>query len=325
MPVTPVTPATPATPATDGGTVVVDGGAPAVSEGETQLADAAPAVCVSGAVPQPIPFGESAIAAAAGANQDIFVAVSGGLGSPPSGFLRLDLTTGAWTARAVPPTGFTIWGMAGALGKIYGFDGQNVAIYDPSGDSWSLGKPMATPQNGPNATLGPNGLIYLVGYASTVTDGSGPQAWTYNPQNGDWANLPDAPFSGDGTALATGLDGRIYLTGVQAAAFDTTTGLWTQLPSPPTPRYWVASAVDSLGEVLAIGGYLPGSTSGAVATVEAFDTSKGTWSSLPALPVQAMEVPAVRGSCDGKVYAFGAAGHLSYVQIFDGHSWQLVQ
>ncbi|MFE7548640.1 Kelch repeat-containing protein [Streptomyces gardneri] len=101
-------------------------------------------------------------------------------------------------------------------------------------------------------------------------------------------------------ALATGLAAVAVLVGMLPAAATNGT-IWTTLPSMPTPRGGLGSAVAPCppGQtgacVYAMGG--SNSTTGDLATAESYNRLTNAWSTLPAMPTRRNDTTAVAAPC----------------------------
>ncbi len=138
-----------------------------------------------------------------------------------------------------------------------------------------------------------NDKIYLIG-GNTDGHSGGAVAWLdeYNPENGEWRTLPDAPNARDHFNAAV-VDNRLIATsgrqtnvsfgGMVAATdvynFDSNT--WTSVAPIPTPRAGAMLGVSN-GNVIVIGGETDTQVQ-AHDQVEAFQVATGEWRSLPAL------------------------------------------
>ncbi len=158
---------------------------------------------------RPMPIGRAWLSAATGPDGRIYT--FGGLAIIRSGenlravALRkteiYDPKTNAWSAGARMPVGGRSAAAAPAGGKIYVFGGfrQNYApygilatvqIYDPSSNTWTLGRTMPTPQLSP-AAVPLNGRIYVFGgtYGSRPSHG-GKNLDVYDPTTNTWKSGP---------------------------------------------------------------------------------------------------------------------------------------
>lgn len=168
----------------------------------------------------------------------------------------------------------------------------------------------------------PDGLIYLAGYTAVLSDNGSVDFFGFDPATGAWLTLPLPPILTLGSGLAVGADGKIYLVGVEAAAYDPVTQTWAQLLSPFENGSWPIVAADTHGDIIDLGGDTypsPGA--------ELFNVSTGQWQMLPQMPVGS-SAGAIAPGCDGRIYVFG--GDLydvsNLVQVLDpadGGSWLL--
>jgi len=161
-----------------------------------------------------------------------------------------------------------------------------VEEYDPASNSWRARAPMPTPRN--HAVGGAvNGKIYVIGGrvgGAFVTAGSSNSSVVeeYDPASDSWG-APKARMPTARSAMAAGVyNNRIYITGGEYQdanmmatfrafeSYDPATNTWTTLPSMPTSRHGLASAV--LGNRLhMVSGDTQSALSGAHGQTEAHD------------------------------------------------------
>ena len=234
---------------------------------------------------------------------------------------RYDPQTNTWTdVKALPDALDHIQGVESG-GRIYYIGGLDswpsghtsaVYIYNPSTNTFTQGAPMpAGRERGAGGVAVYNGKIY---YAGGLHDGQA-KPWfdVYDPASNSWSKLPDMPRDRDHFQAAV-VGGKFYAIGGRDSLIDATTpamdtydltkgvsSSWQTLSQKlPTPRGGFAAAV--LGqEILIIGGEGGGR---AYNTVEAFNTSTGSWRTLEPMPTARH---GTQGAvCDGGVYV--AAG-----------------
>lgn len=207
-----------------------------------------------------------------------------------------DPRSGAWSDLAPLPEKLDHIQGAVVEGRIYYVGGLrrwpddevgSVWAYDPAADRFSRAVPMPRPR-GAGGVVAHKGQIY---YAGGLHRGRAvPWLDVFDPATGRWRQLPDMPRARD-HIQAVVVDERLYVIGgrdrdigseiAATDAFDLLTGRWiTGLAPLPTPRGGYAAAVVG-GEILVIGGEVPGR---ALPTVEAYDPSRDSWRTLPSLP-----------------------------------------
>ena len=138
-----------------------------------------------------------------------------------------------------------------------------------------------------------NDKIYLVG-GNTNGHSGGAVGWLdeYDPANGSWRTLPDAPnardhFSaavvGNKLVAASGRQSNIGFGGMVAATnvFDFNTNTWSNVDPIPTPRAGAMLGVKN-GNIIIIGGETNTQIQ-AHDEVEAFNVASSQWRSLPSL------------------------------------------
>jgi hypothetical protein len=161
-----------------------------------------------------------------------------------------------------------------------------VEEYDPASNSWRARAPMPTPRNhAVGAAV--SGKIYVIGGrvgGAFVTAGSSNSSVVeeYDPASDAWG-APKARMPTARSAMAAGVyNNKIYITGGEFQdanmmatfrafeSYDPATNTWTTLPSMPTSRHGLASAV--LGNRLhMVSGDTQSALSGAHGQTEAHD------------------------------------------------------
>jgi N-acetylneuraminic acid mutarotase len=155
--------------------------------------------------------------------------------------------TNTWSTQAPMPTPrYGLAAVVGSDGLIYAIGGfsfrvlggvlSTVEVYDPLSNSWTVKGPMPSPRANFAATVGPNGLIYVIGGESS---GSSYQRSmeVYDPAMSSWSvNAAPLPAANAALSAVLGPDGRIYVIGgstpngtcVQTVEiYDITTNSWT--------------------------------------------------------------------------------------------------
>lgn len=221
-------------------------------------------------------------------------------------------TDSSWASRSAPPVQIHHFQAVEFNGLIYAmcaFTGNfpnetplpNIYIYDPVGDTWTVGPEIpAARRRGSAGCVVYNNKIYVVcGIQNGHTDGWVPWLDVYDPINNTWTQLADAPRERDHFSVAL-VDDRIYCIGGRRTGFggstfnatipqvdiyDISNGVWSSLPSPsgdlPTPR--AAASVGVVGnEILVIGGESGAQTSAHNET-EALNFITNTWREIAPL------------------------------------------
>jgi N-acetylneuraminic acid mutarotase len=255
--------------------------------------------------------------------------------SPPTSNPR------AWTVTAPMPTPRARLAAATAVGadgrsRIYAIGGQNdgntalstVEAYDPQSDSWTPVASMSTPRAQLAAATGPDGRIYAIGGYNQFGDLGTVEA--YDPLTDTWTLVAPVRFEATaggspwrrGHAAATSPDGRIYAMGgfsgsypppsrangiASVEAYDPSSNAWSfvaDIPHFGVGRYLLAAATGPDGRIYGIGGAVTDASGDQLLyrTVEAYDSSTDTWSSVAPLPTARFDLAAATGP-DGKVYA----------------------
>ncbi|MDQ8180634.1 kelch repeat-containing protein [Pelagicoccus sp. SDUM812005] len=176
---------------------------------------------------------------------------------------------------------------------------EKILIYNPEKDAWRWGP--AIPEGRARGGAGVSfyqGKIYLsAGITRGHMGGFIPWHDSFDPETGEWEQLPDAPHARDHFQSAV-LDGKLYLAGGRQTSretdevfsrtvaavdvYDFATQTWTTLGKDlPTPR--AGNTTFSFGhKVIVIGGET-GHSDTAHAEVEAYDVDAKDWTALPSL------------------------------------------
>ncbi|MEP6713922.1 MAG: kelch repeat-containing protein [Terriglobia bacterium] len=246
-----------------------------------------------------------------------------------------DPKTRTWSAGAPPPVEMHHFQAVAWQGRIYvagAMTGNypreaplgNIFIYDPAKDAWSTGEPVPPARRrGGAGTVVRDGKLYLTaGIKNGHTDGWVNWFDSYDFATKKWTELPDAPRARDHFEAAI-INGKLYAAGGRRSSFvtnqvfdltipeidvfDFSKGSWSTLPAKcnlPTLRAG-AGTVTVGSDFIVVGGesmsHLP-----AHSEVEAFDTVRQVWRSLPSL----LEGRHGTGTVymDGTLYTAGGAG-----------------
>jgi N-acetylneuraminic acid mutarotase len=250
-------------------------------------------------------------------------------GGPPvtATVFAYDVNLDAWTSvaplAAGPRRNFAYTsdanGLVYAIGG-YDFSGPpfgltRVERYDPTFDYWAILPDMPTARQGPAATMGLDGRIYVMGGTDTsfqtvaVTE-------VFDPAAGTWTTAAPMNTPRTGFAAAMGLDGRIYVFGGYsdtyvntAEVYDPASDTWTPIASMNQIRYGLAGVTGPDGRIYAIGGY------GGGTSVEAYDSSADTWTAVADLSIARSGHAAALGP-DGRIYAIGGDGSGASVEAY---------
>jgi hypothetical protein len=219
----------------------------------------------------------------------------------------------------------------GAAGGCNGDCGQGWdQIYDPSTNLWN--SPYAPPglpigiEYSP-VTVGADGRIYLINAGSGLGidnfGGPTPTDLTYalTPGGTQWSQVSSGGIYRAASAAASGLDGNIYVFGGYdengnglsgVSMYDPALDAWSSVGSAmPTARGQCAAVTGQDGTIYVLGGNVCdfGFECNEVtyATVEAFDPTTQTWSTMPSMSKLRYALGAASGS-DGRIYAVGGSG-----------------
>lgn len=214
-----------------------------------------------------------------------------------------DTETQTWSTGSVPPVELHHFQPVNYRGLIYiigAFTGNYpdekpvpvIYTYDPAADRWAVGDSIPSSRlRGSAGAVLYNGQIYLVsGLRNGHIGDHKPWLDRYNPADGSWTVLPDAPRARDHFKAVVVQD-TLYLMGgrrsmVDEEAFQNTiqevdvfnfkAQTWNTLQDPlPTPRAGCACLVFR-DDILVIGGESNSQTT-AHSEVEAFNTVSQTW------------------------------------------------
>jgi N-acetylneuraminic acid mutarotase len=175
--------------------------------------------------------------------------------------------------------------VAGGTGP--GMVGNEVEVYDPATNVWTLLAPMGVPRNHTaGGVIG--GRFYVVG-------GRGhPQAAgafeVYDPGANSWAPLPPLPAGRSGLGAAA-VGGRLYVFGgelpqlfANVDVFDPATQAWQPLDPMPLPRHGIVAGVTRGQIYLPGGGVVQGLGPTNAHTVFRVRLPRGTGPAQPARP-----------------------------------------
>jgi len=224
------------------------------------------------------------------------------------GLLEAECPAGTWVSLA-PMSELRQEMAAAALGgRIYavgGFAGRANAntIYDPSGNSWSVGAdlPVMTDHAW---TVSVGGRLYEGG-------GSSNRVFAYDPAADRWAEAASSAYVHGGTPVAAVIAGQIYVAGGSGG---TMAGNELEVYDPAADR-WTTRAPMSCGRNHTAGGaidgklYVAGGRPGSQDCLEVYDPAADAWTRKVAMPTgRSGAAGAVVGDC---LYIFGGEGNAS--------------
>lgn len=244
-----------------------------------------------------------------------------------------DTETQTWSEGATPPVELHHFQPVNFQGLIYiigAFTGNYpdekpvpvIYTYNPDLDRWAIGDSIpAARRRGSAGAVTYNEQIYLVsGIRNGHIGDHKPWLDCYNPADGSWTVLPDAPQARD-HFKAVAVQDTLYLIGGQRSmaeeeatqnairevdAFNLKMLTWNTIDVPfPTPRADCAALVFG-DEILIIGGESK-SQSKAHSEVEAFSTTSQRWRSFPRMRRGRHGMCAA--SIDGNIYVPGGCGN----------------
>ena len=182
--------------------------------------------------------------------------------------------TNSWTSLTNQPN-WQIAAVMGPDGRIYVIGGGNaqqsitstVSAYNIATNSWASVASMPRARVEPAATVGINGLIYVMGGYINGTEGAISEVDAYNPATNSWTVEPSLPAARGGLAAVTGPDGLIYAIGgrfgysdshysSEVDTYSSTTNTWSTIASLPNTRELPGAAVGTDGRIYVVGGNL---------------------------------------------------------------------
>ncbi len=213
---------------------------------------------------------------------------------------------------------------------------ENVLIYDPGEDAWSVG-----PEIPEDRRRGAAGVVVYDDYVYVVAGndgGHGPHAtavdWfdRFDPRTGSWERLPPAPRGRDHFHAAvvgnrlyavggrdSGVEGFIDSTFAEVDVYDFESGSWSTLADAALPTERAGGVTAAVGRHVVIAG---GEGFGqAWGETEALDTESGAWTSVGTLNQPRHGTQAI--VYDGKIWVAAGAGdqgggpELTSIEVLD--------
>jgi hypothetical protein len=243
-----------------------------------------------------------------------------------------------WTAKTPMPNPRQDFAVAMSGGLVYVIGGELlgtgtfpgpasglVHIYDPANDTWSSGVDLPTPRKKLSAAT-VNGVIYVIGGEPAVGSGLDSRiVEAFNPAAPvpAWTTMTPMP-TGRKDAAATAVNGQVCVFGGLSGpttlssleCFDPVANAWSTEPPMPSARSLLGSDVLG-GFAYAVGGHAPLAMTAEVDTVERFDISNRTWSSVTSIPTRRESAAVVAAS--GLLFAIGGrnAAALDSAEAYD--------
>ena len=193
-------------------------------------------------------------------------------------------------------------------------------MVDAPPSPWSLGPALPGPQLEPGVAALGQRVVVAGGFYQNQQQGLGitRDVVAFDQFEGTWTAYAEAPVEWTHANLA-GATGTLYLLGgaegtdfiargdAYALDIDVPSATWRPLaPMPPGRERSASGVVVGPSSIYLIGG---ASTTGAVASVLAYNISMDTWSELPPLPAPRSH-PAVMRTADGTLIAAGGLATL---------------
>ena len=220
--------------------------------------------------------------------------------------------TNIWTKVAPLP-----WaGEASAVsdhGLIYAISGDSgfVDAYNPQTNTWAAKASLPTIRHNFAATVGSNGIIYVMG--GSGTNGVVNTVDTYNPITNIWTTVAPLPIGAAYITAATGTNGAIYIIGDDASNGTVTGAVYTYNPNVNTwnqvasvPLYsspWGLEGTDAA--TTGLDGTIYAFSAGwANSQVSAYNQTTDNWTQIASHLYYAYGKAATTG-LDGTIYVMG--------------------
>jgi hypothetical protein len=160
---------------------------------------------------------------------------------------------------------------------------SSAELYDPARGTWQAAARMPIAVADAAAVTLPDGTVLVAGGAGYATE-------LYNPSTNTWTSGPVLPASNTGPTFATTLpNGKVFVMGTSAAAYNPVTRTWQALATPPTPSYrynnsWTTLANGDVATTSTIqyAGSMPASPATGPSV---YHWLTDTWTTTPAPPV----------------------------------------
>jgi N-acetylneuraminic acid mutarotase len=213
-------------------------------------------------------------------------------------------------------------------GKVYvpgGIDADRkgsdlMEVYDPDTDTWSTAAALPLKMHHLGAAA-VDGKLYVLGGYQGDGFGVSNRVFAYDPSTDAWLEKASMP-SDRGAHAAVAYGGKIYAIGgarfseAQAAneVYDPSTDTWTALAPMPTAREHLAAAlVDTL--IYVVGGRSnEGFGLENRRTLEAYDPSTDSWTTLASMPTARGGLTAA--AAGGRLYVFGGEAFGEFTGVF---------
>ena len=175
-----------------------------------------------------------------------------------------ETATNTWRAAKAAPT--SVFGATASLlptGKVLLAGGTvgsastaQTWLYDPVGDAFTAGKPLAIPRSEHTATLLRNGRVLVAGGFDSTAGGLLSSAELYDPVTGNWAPTGGMGRTHSGHSATLLTDGRVLLIDqTSAELYDPSSGAWSAADAPVYSHYDTEATLLADGTVLIAGGF----------------------------------------------------------------------
>jgi Kelch motif len=210
---------------------------------------------------------------------------------------------------------------------VYAIADAHFFAYDITTKTWSTKTNRSSGVYGMAAAVGSDGKIYVAG-GQYANSGANATPAVYDPTTDAWADLPDSPYH-DIYQVGAFANGKFYMYGTAAAAYDLASSTWSTLPTPTILESdgaggWMAGTL-----VLAGGVNKTAAVEAPSSTLQSFDLTTNKWTTLASMSKSSSAAAAAVG-CDGRLWLFGGEdiaddgdAPLTTVQAYDAvhNSW----
>jgi N-acetylneuraminic acid mutarotase len=185
------------------------------------------------------------------------------------------------------------------------------------GYTWAYEPDMGAPTSQAVVVTGADGLVYVLGGVADATYIATTDAYSYDPDSGDWTELAPLDFAVRGAAGAVGLDGLIYVISgwtsgpvIHNQIYDPATDTWSAGAPIPVPVWEAKAATVANGSICVVGGEgLP------AGYMQIYDPVADSWSSGPSTPAPVL-IGAMVAVGDDLYYTGGANGYSPATNLF---------
>ena len=189
-------------------------------------------------------------------------------------------------------------------------------VYDPSKNNWTLKSPIPTERMGAAAGV-IDGKLYVVGGTGTFHTLNVLEV--YNPASDTWTTKSPIPTP-RANAMAGVINGKLYVVGGSqnfstVEVYDPTSDTWVTKTPMPTARFWAASSVID-EQLYIVGGFArPAGRSSIINILEVYNPILDSWIIKESMPTARMK--SVAATINGKLYVVGGSTNDGYVPLLE--------